>query len=344
MFASAAANGTSLVITFDENLAAAASLANSAFTVVKKTSGVTETPVTLSTTVAPVISGRTVTLTLATALVSTDTNVKVSYTKPTSGSNNKLVDATGNETATFTDQPVTNNTPDTDTTAPAFESAAANGTSLVITFDEDLVAAASLANSAFTVKKTPSGGSAATVTLSTTVAPVMSGRTVTLTLATALVSTDTAVKVSYTKPTTAGNNKLVDVAANATADFADQPVTNNTPALPVITIAAGASGIASTSPLEGDNAWFTLSRTGSTTAALTVNVTVSETGGDRVAAANEGAMTVPFTANSATVPLTVATVDDSVDQAEQHGDDDGDGEPRHLHGGNAGLGDGDGSG
>ena len=83
----------------------------------------------------------------------------------------------------------------------------------------------------------------------------------------------------------------------------------------MITIAAGASGIASTSPLEGDNAWFTLSRTGSTTAALTVNVTVSETGGDRVAAADEGAMTVLFTANSATVPLTVATVDDSVDQA-----------------------------
>ena len=173
VFASAAADGASLVITFDENLAAAASLANSAFTVVKKTSGVTETPVTLSTTVAPVISGRTVTLTLATALVLTDTNVKVSYTKPTSGSNNKLVDATGNETATFTDQPVTNNTPATDTTAPAFESAAANGTSLVITFDENLVAAASLANSAFTVKKTPSGGSEATVTLSTTVAPVM---------------------------------------------------------------------------------------------------------------------------------------------------------------------------
>ena len=202
-----------------------------------------------------------------------------------------------------------------DTTAPAFASAEANGASLVITFDEDLAAAASLANSAFTVKKTPSGGSEATVTLSTTTGPVISGKTVTLTLATALVSTDTAVKVAYTKPSTGTANKLVDAAANETATFTDQPVTNNTPALPVITIAAGASGIASTSPLEGDNAWFTLSRTGSTTAALTVNVTVSETGGDRVAAANEGAMTVTFTANSATVPLTVATVDNSVDQA-----------------------------
>ncbi len=323
-FDSAVANGTSLVITFDEDLAAAASLANSAFTV-KKTSGGTEATVTLSTTIAPVISGKTVTLILATALVATDTAVKVSYTKPATGSNNKLADATGNQTATFTDQPVTNNTGNTpatgaptitgtarvgetlmavttgirdadglssvsytyqwirvngsdadisgatsstytlvaadedktikvkvsftddashsetrtsaatatvgaaaDTTAPVFESAAANGASLVITFDEDLAAAANLANSAFTVKKTPSGRTEQTVTLSTTT-PVISGRTVTLTLATALVSTDTAVKVSYTAPTTGTNNKLVDAASNATATFTDQTVTNTTP-------------------------------------------------------------------------------------------------------------------
>ena len=117
-----------------------------------------------------------------------------------------------------------------DTTAPAFASAAANGTSLVITFDEDLAAAASLANGAFTVEKTPSGGSEATVTLSTTTGPAISGKTVTLTLGTALVSTDGSVKVSYTKPTTGSNNKLVDAAANETATFTDQPVTNNTPA------------------------------------------------------------------------------------------------------------------
>ena len=200
----------------------------------------------------------------------------------------------------------------TDSTAPAFASAAANGASLVITFDENLAAAASLANSAFTVKKTPSGGSEATVTLSTTVAPVISGRTVTLTLATALVSTDTAVKVSYTKPTTGSNNKLVDAAANATATFTDQTVTNNTPAAattPVITIAAGTSPVT-----EGTAAAFTLTRTGSATAALTVNVSVSESG-DMVAAANEGAKTATFTANSATAALSVATVGDSVDEA-----------------------------
>ena len=118
-----------------------------------------------------------------------------------------------------------------DTTAPAFASAAANGASLVITFDEDLAAAASLANSAFTVKKTASGGSEATVALSTTVAPVISGTTVTLTLGTALVSTDGSVKVTYTKPTTGSANKLVDAASNETATFTDQTVTNNTPAV-----------------------------------------------------------------------------------------------------------------
>ena len=104
----------------------------------------------------------------------------------------------------------------TDTTAPAFASAAASDTSLVITFDEDLAAAASLANSAFTVKKTPMDGAEATVTLSTTVAPVISGKTVTLTLGTALTSTDGSIKVSYTKPTTGSNNKLIDAAANET--------------------------------------------------------------------------------------------------------------------------------
>ena len=120
-----------------------------------------------------------------------------------------------------------------DTTAPAFASAAANGAALVITFDEDLAAAASLANSAFTVKKTASGGSEATVALSTTVAPVISGTTVTLTLDTALVSTDGSVKVTYTKPTTGSANKLVDAAGNETATFTDQTVTNNTPAVTV---------------------------------------------------------------------------------------------------------------
>ena len=154
---SATVDGTALVITFNETLAAAADLANSAFTVKKTPSGGNEQAQSLSG--SPSISGATVTLTLAAAAVHTDTVVKVSYTKPASGSNNKLQDGAGNEVAGFTDRAVTNNTADPgDTTAPTVSSATVDGTALVITFNETLAAAASLANGAFAVKKTPSGG------------------------------------------------------------------------------------------------------------------------------------------------------------------------------------------
>ena len=87
-----------------------------------------------------------------------------------------------------------------------------------MTFNEELGAAASLANSAFTVKKTPSGGSETMLTLSST-APSISGSTVTLTLATAsaVTATDTDVKVLYSKPSTGTANKLVDAFGNETA-------------------------------------------------------------------------------------------------------------------------------
>ena len=117
-----------------------------------------------------------------------------------------------------------------DTTAPTFDSATVDGATLVITMSEDLAAAASLANTAFTVKKTPDGGTEATVAL--TGSPVISGKTVTLTLAAAVVFGDTAIKVSYTKPTSGSNNKLKDADDNETATFTDQPVTNSTNSVP----------------------------------------------------------------------------------------------------------------
>ena len=124
-----------------------------------------------------------------------------------------------------------------DTTAPTVSSATVNGTELVLTFDEDLAAAASLANSAFTVKKTPSGGSEQTLVLDAFEPPSISGATVTLTLLGALaenavVSSDTGVKVSYVKPTSGSDNKLQDAAGNEVAGFTDQAVTNNTPNSP----------------------------------------------------------------------------------------------------------------
>ena len=67
----------------------------------------TESEVTLSG--SPSISGSRVTLTLAAAVAATDTNIKVSYEKPTTGANNKLVDKFTNEVADFTDHAVTRN-------------------------------------------------------------------------------------------------------------------------------------------------------------------------------------------------------------------------------------------
>ncbi len=108
-----------------------------------------------------------------------------------------------------------------DITAPSLVSAAVTGTSLVLTFDEDLAAAASLANGAFTVKKTPAGGSQARASLTGT--PAIGGRTVTLTLASVAVATDT-VTVSYTRPGSGSSNKLEDASGNEVASFRDRPV------------------------------------------------------------------------------------------------------------------------
>ena len=49
---------------------------------------------------APTIAGKTVTLTLAAEVEATDTAVKVSYTRPTQGTNNRIADAQGNESVT----------------------------------------------------------------------------------------------------------------------------------------------------------------------------------------------------------------------------------------------------
>ena len=112
-----------------------------------------------------------------------------------------------------------------DTVRPGVSSARVSGTTLAIVFDEALGAAGSLANSAFTVKKT-SGGSEGTVGLSGS--PSISGNTVTLTLATAVAATDTNVKVSYAVPATGTDNTIRDVAGNDAKGFTDQAVTKGT--------------------------------------------------------------------------------------------------------------------
>ena len=211
-------DGAVLTLTFDEALGATASLANGAFTVKKKPQGGIEQTVSLTGT--PAIGGATVTLSLANAVLDSDTEVKVSYAKPTSGTGNRLRDTAGNEVASFSEESVTNGS-----SLPSVERAQVDGTELTITFDKALGAAASLTNGAFRVKKTPQGGSEQDVSLSGT--PAITGSTVILTLANAVLETDTDVKVSYTKPATGTGNRLRDTAGNEVASFSDQAVSTD---------------------------------------------------------------------------------------------------------------------
>ena len=106
-----------------------------------------------------------------------------------------------------------------DCTEPTLLSAVAEGTTLTLTFDEALGAAASLSNAQFAVVRTPQGGSEESISLGGT--PSISSFSVTLTLASAVLDTDTDVKVSYTKPTTGANNRLIDEAGNEVDSFSD---------------------------------------------------------------------------------------------------------------------------
>ena len=129
-------------------------------------------------------------------------------------------------------------------------------------------------------------------------------QTVTVTAAQDTDAVDDNATISHT---VSGGDYGSVTAASVVVTVDDDETT--TLALPVITIAAGTSPVT-----EGTAAAFTLTRTGSATAALTVSVTVSESG-HMVTAANEGAKMATFTANSATATLSVATVGDSVDEA-----------------------------
>ena len=118
---------------------------------------------------------------------------------------------------------------------------------------------------------------------------------------------------------TANGAVTVDVAADAATDAvgngntaATQASSTYTMPVPTITIAAGTTPVT-----EGASAAFTLTRSGGPPGnpELTVNVSVTETQA-MVAAADKGAKTVIFQANSATAMLGVATVADSVDETD----------------------------
>ena len=152
-FQSAAINGATLTITFDETLDPN-SLPLAGFF------GVSATPPGGSArnifgTGIVTLSGATATVPLAVAVAGGAT-VEVRYA--TVGSSPPLQDAAGNEVAPFSGQAVTNNTPDT--TPPAFQSAAVNAQTLTVTFNETLDPNSLPAPGRFAVTATPPGGSA----------------------------------------------------------------------------------------------------------------------------------------------------------------------------------------
>ena len=199
----ATVNGATLTLTYDVALDANSVPAATAFTV--KGIGADRNPSHVS------IAGTAVTLTLDTAATVVQT-VTLTYVKPPA---NPIQDVNGEEAFAFTDQAVTNNTPDT--VPPSLSSAAVNAASLTLTYNETLDADSKPAATAFTVKGAGDDQNPTNVTID--------GRSVTLTLDRPAAHGET-VTVTYT---VASINPLRDAPGNEAAGFTDRAVTDRTP-------------------------------------------------------------------------------------------------------------------
>ena len=187
---------------------------------------------------------------------------------------------------------------DVDDTAPALSSATVDSATLTLAFDEPLDGNSVPPTFSFAVRAGGTAHAVASVAVSTSA--------VTLTLSSAVTAGET-VTVGYTVPTGAGATPVQDATGNTAAAFADAEVTNETAALPVVSIVASATPVT-----EGAAATFTLARTGTTDATLTVTVSVSET---EVALSGTPPTSLKFAAGSASATLSIATLDDEVVEA-----------------------------
>lgn len=201
---SATINGATLTLAYNEALASAAPAASSFSLVLNGGTAVAPTNV--------AVSGQNVVLTFATAALQGQT-ATLSYAPGT----NPIRDAAGNAAVAFSAVSVTNSTPASDTTAPVIQSAAINGGTLVMTYNETLNSAAPTL-SAFTLSLAGGAGAAPT-------AAVVSGATVTLTFATAATAGQSAA-LSYN----AGASAIRDAAGNNAANLTAYSVANNTAA------------------------------------------------------------------------------------------------------------------
>ena len=112
-----------------------------------------------------------------------DDDVKVNYQHSTD-TTKRLKDLSGNEAPEF--KGVVNRKTATNVTPPTYSSASVNGNKLTVTFDGGLDGSSVPAASAFTVKATR-GGTERDVALAATTPVAVSGATVTLTLAEAVL-------------------------------------------------------------------------------------------------------------------------------------------------------------
>ncbi|PUE31666.1 SwmB domain-containing protein [Limnohabitans sp. Hippo4] len=210
----AVVSGTSLLITMkdDNQLDAAHPPAASAFTL----SGTDATVSAVSVDAA----SKTVTLTLSKSVLSSDT-VKVSYADPTTANDTAaLQDAAGNDTVSFTNRFVTNQT--SDNVGPVFSSAVVNGATLTMTYTDasSLDAVNIPLASRFTL-----GGTTSTVS---SVVVNATNKTVSLTLSASVRSTD-AVTLSYADPSNSNDTAAIqDANGYDAASITNVAVTNET--------------------------------------------------------------------------------------------------------------------
>ena len=182
---------------------------------------VDEESVDLSTNSAITVSGRTVVLSLDSAVKELQ-DVTVTYTDPTSGDDtNAIQDAAGNDAADLIDHKVTNASTVLDQQAPLFQSVAmsTDGATITLTYDEILDGGNGPATANFQIMVQGERRDVSTLTVS--------GKTVELVLANA-ITTGQSVTVTYHDPTVGIDdlNAIQDRAGNDAASLIDQTILN----------------------------------------------------------------------------------------------------------------------
>ncbi len=277
----ASVDGDALTLTFDEGLDGNSAPAASAFSVAVggTARGVSDVS----------ISGSTVTLTLASAVVAGET-VTVSYTVPAGANARPLRDAVENAAAGFSDRAVTNATPENNTAPtglPTIAGTARVGDTLTASA-AGIADADGLADAVFAWQWIANDG--------TSDADIAGATQSTYTLTSAEAGKTIKVRASFTDD--GGTEETL--VSNATVAVAA--------ALPVVSIEA-----ASSTTTEGRAAKFTLKRTGAVASALEVSVSVTQAG---AVLSGTPAATVTFAAGNAEARLRLATDDDVVAEAD----------------------------